>query len=100
MNSAQVFFNILDDVGIDYSMGNYTDLVFDFLDSKGLDSEFYDYVFKAFEGHMEENGYQDRMDAYEDGIAFKPQKITWLKLKEFYEKGVRAAEEDFNTSIS
>lgn len=99
MNNAQVFYSILDEVGIDYSMGDYTDIVFNFVESEGLDSKFYEYVFKMFEGHMEEIGYQDRMDAYEDGGIFKPQKITWPKLQEYYEKGVRTAESEVSGTL-
>lgn len=96
MNNAQVFFSILNDVDVDYSMGDYTDIAFDFIEDKSLDEEFYEFVFKVFESQLYERGCEDRYYADEIEEEFEPQKFKWPKLQEFYNKGVKAAEAELN----
>ncbi len=96
MNSTyKAFWDILEEVGVDNSMGDYNDLACRFIQEQGLGEQFEEYLCDAFSEELFLRAEAHRSDAYADGVPFKPETFEWPKLQECYDNGVKKAEEDF-----
>jgi hypothetical protein len=89
------FYKILDDIGVDNSMGDYNYLLSSFIDKNGLGERFEDFVIESFKNDlimMGENDYYDSID----GRLEKRAKFINKKMQEFYDLGWATTGRSFN----
>ena len=96
MNSTyKAFWGIMEEAGVDNSMGDYNDLAYSFIHKQGLEEQFEEYLCDAFSEELFLRAKAHRSEAFADGVPFKPKRFKWPKLQEHYDNGVKKAEEDF-----
>jgi len=96
MTLEETYHFIVNDAGVDNSMGDYNYIAFAFMESKGLVDEFRTFLINSFISHIAHVGEVDHDYALSYGDPFERRKFKIPEFQDAYDRGVEKAEDEYN----